>query len=172
MDDEEEQIKCVYATFGVAIYYAQCLEYAIVNSLVSLNLIPEYANRKANLMDWPTILDSFMDNHFETTLGTMINSLKNSAPITDDLEQKLNHARKKRNWLAHAYFRERAEYFFTEQNRLKMIEELDQAKDFFHETSQLLEDTFKSFRLKYGITDEMIEKEFHNLIANSTDLSE
>ena len=39
-DPESEHIKEVYARFGLALYYAQVLEHAIVNALVVVDLIP------------------------------------------------------------------------------------------------------------------------------------
>src|SRR6185437_1304919 len=108
-DSLSEQIKDVYANFGLAIYQAQCLEHGLVNALVFLDLIPNRRKLARSVAEWADSVDSFMDSKFEFTLGKMIRALKQVTAVPADLEGLLSVALSKRNWLAHSYFRDRAE---------------------------------------------------------------
>jgi len=168
MDQEEEEIKSIYAAFGVAIYYAQCLEHGIVNSLVTIALMPEFSKGLIPLEQWPKMLDDFMNKHFETTLGTMIKALNRSIGVPSELQRMLEESRKTRNWLAHGYFRDRAEHFLSSDGRAKMMAELEESRLLLHQTDALLEQSFESVRLQYGITDTLIEKELANLLKQAS----
>ena len=41
-DESGDHYKTVYAHFGAAMYFAQCLEHGLVNALVYLDLIPNH----------------------------------------------------------------------------------------------------------------------------------
>ncbi len=156
--DKSEHVKEVYAHFGLAIYLAQVLEYALGHALVYLDLIPQQVKRKCTREQWIQEYDSFMDRHFEQTLGRMLRSLQSVTSISKDLERLLFKALTKRNWLAHDYFRERAMDFMNEEGRNCMIKELQEAQSLFEEADNALEVAFRPVRQKYGITDEWLEK--------------
>ncbi len=151
--DENEHTKDVYAHFGLAVYFSQALEHGLVNALVFADLIPSRGPAVKSREQWEKAFDSFMDGHFRTTLGRMIRSLQLVVTVPADLESVLRVALEKRNWLAHHYFRERAEDFMTENRRNKMIAELDEARDLFEKADKRLGEVMKPLRVKYGFTD-------------------
>jgi hypothetical protein len=51
--------------------------------------------------------------------------------VPNDLEGLLTEALKKRNFLTHHFFRERAELFMSRHGREKMIQELERAQKIF-----------------------------------------
>ena len=59
--DKSEHVKEVYAHFGLAIYLAQVLEYALGHALVYVDLIPQQLKRKCTREQWIQKYDSFMD---------------------------------------------------------------------------------------------------------------
>lgn len=69
MDLDEEQVKDVYAHYGLAMYLAQCLEHGIVNALVILRLPEKEKHTRHDI-------DEFMEGRFQKTLGTLIKHLK------------------------------------------------------------------------------------------------
>lgn len=71
----------------------------------------------------------------------------------------LGRALEKRNWLAHHYFRERADEFVTDAGRLRMIEELEVMRQLFEDADDALDLFVKPVRERHGITDEWIERE-------------
>lgn len=160
MNNLEEQIKEVYAQFGLAIYLAQVLEHGIGNALVYSSLIPSNVGKVRSALEWHEKFDQFLGLHFEKTLGRMISTLKAEIATTSNLESLLSEALRKRNWLAHHYFRERSDDFMNEAGRTKMIAELEEAQTLFSLADEVLETITKPLREKYGFTDERLEQFF------------
>src|SRR5690606_33917830 len=119
-----EEVKDIYAHFGLAIYQAQCLEHGLVNALVFLDHIPKRRKFAKSATEWADSVDSFMESKFEYTLGRMIRELGEVTPVESGLQDLLSLALKRRNWLAHGYFKDRAEDFLTKTGRAKMLSEL------------------------------------------------
>jgi hypothetical protein len=163
--DENEHTKNVYAHFGLAVYFSQVREHGLVNTLLFADLLPSRAPAVKTRGQWEKAFDSFMDDHFRTTLGRMIQSLQSAVAVPVDLESLLRVALEKRNWLAHHYFRERAEDFMTENGRNKMIAELDEARDLFEKADNRLGELMKPLREKYGFTDEKIDELFSEKVS-------
>ena len=161
--DENDHTRDVYAYFGVSLYYAQVLEHGLVNTLVTLRL------GKCPML--PTEVDALQDSHFESTLGTLIKELKAVVDVPHDLQNELAQALKLRNWLAHDYFRERAEAWFTETGRDSMLAELKRCRDAFKSADAMLEKAFEAARLKLGITDARLEAEYALLLQRAKAVS-
>ena len=102
MGYDDEQTRDVYAHYGLAMYLAQTLEHGIVNALVILRL-PE--KDKYTRQD----IDEFMEGRFQKTLGALLKHLKSEVELPSDLEPTLTEALNRRNYLAHHYFRGKAE---------------------------------------------------------------
>jgi hypothetical protein len=93
----------------------------------------------------------------------MIKEFREGSDVPPDLEGLLARALEKRNWLAHHYFRERADEFVTHAGRSRMLEELEVVRHLFERADHALDLFVKPVRQRYGITDEWIERE---LLAN------
>jgi hypothetical protein len=157
MSPEKEEVREVYARFGLAVYAAQCLEHGLVNAFIYLDLLP---NKRGNLEfeEWGRLVDVFAAEHFEHTLGKMISHLKTLVKIPPTLTDSLSDALSRRNWLIHHYFRERATDFLSSSGRIEMIKELDKMTEIFRNADALLEELFEPVREKYGITDEALAR--------------
>lgn len=164
-NDEGEHVKEVYARFGLAVYYAQVLEHGLVNALVILDLIPSRRHRARSSEEWGAEVDAFMDRHFEATMGRMMKNLRDVTQVGADLENLLRDALKKRNWLVHDYFRERASEFMSSAGREQMLREVDECRDLFQAADQGLEGIVAPLRSKAGITDELLEREYQRMLA-------
>jgi hypothetical protein len=90
--DHGEHVKEVYARFGVAVYCAQVLEHGLVNALVILDLIPSRRNLARSRDEWGAEVDTFMDRHFEETMGRMMKNLRDVTPVDTELENLLRDA--------------------------------------------------------------------------------
>lgn len=99
-----------------------------------------------------------MGKHFEKTLGRMINALRARIAVSDTFEQVLSEALQKRNWLAHTYFRARADEFMTWEGRQAMLVELEAAHALFESACLNISDAIRPLRDKVGFTDAHIEK--------------
>jgi hypothetical protein len=166
MDAESENIKEVYARFGLAVYCAQVLEHGIVNALVVVDLIPSRRHLARSKPEWEGAVDAFMGLHFEHTMGKLMYDLRSVSKIPTDLDDLLKRALKKRNWLAHEFFRVRATEFLTSTGRDQMLMEVDECRDLFKAADEALENVIKPLRSAAGITDEILEREYQAMLAN------
>lgn len=157
-DPADEHVKTVYAHYGLALYLAQCLEHGIANALVYVDLIPRKARAVRTREEWTAEFDLFMGRSFEQTLGRLIRDLRESTTVPSELEDKLTFALRQRNWLAHYFFRERAEEFMSARGRDSMICELEEGQQLFQAADDLLGQTIKPIREKHGFTDDRLEK--------------
>jgi hypothetical protein len=171
MNDDQvgEEVKEVYARFGLAVYHAQVLEHGIVNALVVLDLIPSRRHLTRSPDEWGSVVDAFMDRHFETPMGSMMRSLRGAAEVPSDLEDLLRNALKRRNWLAHDFFRERAHEFLTSAGRDQMLAEVDECRACFEAADKRLDEIIRPLRNKAGITDQMLEREYQKIAGRRHD---
>lgn len=135
---EAQQKREVFARFGLAMYYANCLERQI-----GLLLATMYNQKFLQVQTEER--DSFFDREAKKTFGQMVRDLGNKAQLSTTLESKLQKALKLRNTLAHRYFWERAFNITTLEGREKMIVELQKKADFFKE----LDREFKHLLLQW-----------------------
>jgi hypothetical protein len=162
-DADEEQVKEVYARFGLAVYFAQVLEHGIVNAIVILDLIPSRRHLARSADEWGSEVDAFMDRHFQATMGRLMRNLRDISQVDDDLEQLLSEALRKRNWLVHEFFRERATEFMSSLGRDQMISEVDVCRDLFQSADKRLEATVTPLRRNAGLTDELLAREYERM---------
>lgn len=152
----EEETRDVYAHFGLALYLAQCLEHGLANALVAVDLVPRSARNRPSREKWFEDFDDFLGTKFRATLGRLIEDVRRVTPVSSELEATLGAALRCRNWLAHHYFRERAEAFVTKAGRAAMLLELREAQELFLKADQLLFDETRPIRERFGLTDEIL----------------
>lgn len=152
----DEEIREVYAHFGLAVYCGQVLEHGIVNAMVVLRLPDKDRLTKGDI-------DAFMDQKFECTLGKLIKELQAELPIPSDLEELLRQALKTRNWLCHDYFRERAIDFMLPVGREKMLVELEEARELLSDAEKRLEAVIQPLADRCGITEAVLQAEYRKL---------
>lgn len=157
--NENDHHREVYAHFGLAIFKAQVLEHAIVNALIICDLIPNQRDKALSAESWAADVDQITDGHFAGVLGRMIKSLRKVAAVSAELEASLESSLKMRNFLAHRYFRERDTAWLTEEGRDGMIEELLEACRLFDRTDGLIDELIKPLSIRYGLTEDVIERE-------------
>lgn len=169
MLNESDEVKEVYAVFGLAVYAGQCLEHELVNTMMFLKFIPEKGRNIRNQAEWEHDIDAFYAGHFRKTLGQMIAAFKNCTTVPDDLMENLSTALERRNWLSHHYFRERAADFLFSNGRKKMITELQEAVALIQAADQRL-GNFKAPLLKrYGISKEKLQEAEAQMLKGKED---
>lgn len=122
LDPHSDQAREVYARFGLAVYFAQVLEHALVTFLV--------VSRSLGLA-FTTVAerDAFEADLFGSTMGQQLQLALAEAPIADADTDRLKTALRTRNFLVHNYFRERVTDMVSESGRNRMLEELDRMRD-------------------------------------------
>lgn len=166
MDTESEQIRDVYAHFGLAVYWGQCVEQSIFQYLVTFDYFPKAIKNFTTSEDWANNFDVYEAYEMSQTMGKLIGRLKKIGQHTSKIELTLSNALKTRNWLAHSYFSDRAVDFTMMNGRVDMIEELTKIKVQFQNCDKELEAITRPTMLKYGLNDDILAKIELDLKAN------
>jgi hypothetical protein len=167
--DESEQRKRVYAYFGRAMNVAQNLEYTIVSAMVALDFVPKAKGTAGSPEEAEQRFDAFVKLQLKDTLGTLIKAIRAVTRLPDELAAALDKCNRKRNWLAHHFFRERADAFMTEQGRAQMVVELRQVHDLFTSTLETFERTMQPAWDRLGVTEEHVQGFTDNYIRQLRD---
>jgi hypothetical protein len=157
MDATEEETREIYARYGLAIYFAQVVEHAIVNLMIALRLPERGTLTKRDI-------DQFMDEAFTMTFGRLLKELRRMGQPIDFVQQDLDQARNMRNWLAHRYFRDRAVQFMSPAGRVVMLEELDDATNLFMQVNESLERLSAEVRAANNIGEDAVRQEYKQLL--------
>jgi hypothetical protein len=155
-DAAPEQIREVYARFGLAMYQAQCVERQIA-ILLATCFNPNFAKSS------PTDRDRAFDTEFEQTLGRLILRLSQRVRIPSDLADRMKRALEIRNLLAHNYFWERSAQFLSARGRRSMIDELTAYGSEFNALDATLTDVGRRWSARVGLAEEIIEAELRKL---------
>jgi len=158
LEPESEQIREVYAHYGLAMYWAQCLEQSIFQHLLFFDHFPKALKTYTTPDNWAEDFDRYEAQELSQTMGKLIRRLREVGQPTDSIEGALAKALKGRNWLAHGYFADRAIEFTDPDGREEMIEELDELRDSFRACAVELDAVSMPAARKLGFTDEMLEK--------------
>jgi hypothetical protein len=118
--DVTEEYKEVYATFGLAVYLAQCFERQLA---ITLSTVCSF-NPQAVLQSQ---YDDLLSRNFKKTMGQLLHKIKEGITVPDELTTEIEEALKRRNFLMHTYFWERAVQLSTSAGRKAMIHELQDA---------------------------------------------
>ncbi|MEU7851341.1 hypothetical protein AB0B69_28455 [Micromonospora parva] len=149
--DEGPDEKTTFAYFGLAFYRAAVLEHEIVNVLATTQLV-------AARHDAERLLSDPWDDKFKATMGSLIKQLGPKLQTDPELAADLTRALKLRNHLAHAFWRERAEDFSTEEGRERMITFLIDARILFQDVDERLNATVGAATIReWGVTAEVID---------------
>jgi len=165
--DKSAHCKDVYAHFGLALYSAQCLEQAMIHFILMLDHFPKATPEFTTKKQWYEDFDKFIDTENKRTMGQLLGRLQKLGIPCEQLEIKLKEALKKRNWLAHSYFPDRAMEFMNETGRNKMIVELQQVDQFFMRLDEEISAIYAQIANKYGVTDDVLNKTMNELLVKS-----
>lgn len=160
LESHSEQIKEVYAQFGLAMYQAQCVERQLAILLATAyGPGPKRMTRSQ--------YDDLLASLFRKTFGGLFQTLRKTVDIPEDFETTLSKALDKRNWLAHHYFWERAGHFMTEPGRRVMIGELSRIALELDDIDQKLIQISREWMGKIGMSEEVLQAEMEKLIADA-----
>eukprot|EP01034_Spumella_vulgaris_P037931 gene37931-46805_t len=172
LDPESHHVREVYAHYGLAMYWAQCLEQSIFQHLLFFDHFPKAVKTYATAEDWVVAMDRYEARELKQTMGRLIYRLREAGQITFSTEQLLDRALKNRNWLAHAYFSDRAVDFMSPGGRDRMLEELGALKDNFVSTAKEIDEITMPVAQRYGLTAEKLAEIEAQLLAGQWEASE
>lgn len=165
LDPDSEQVREVYAHYGLAMYWAQCLEQSIFQHLLFFDHFPKAVAAYTTAENWAEDFDRYEARELGQTMGKLIHRLKEVGQPTDSLEQPLSDALKSRNWLAHGYFADRAVEFTMSGGREHMVAELEVLREQFRNCAEQLDAVSLPAARKRGFTDEMLARVESEMMA-------
>ena len=165
LDPESHHVREVYAHYGLAMYWAQCLEQSILQHLLFFDHFPRAVKTYTTAQDWVAAIDRYEAGELKQTMGRLIYRLREAGQTTSSIEQLLDRALKNRNWLAHAYFSDRAVDFMSPGGRDRMLDELGALKDHFVCTANEIDEITMPVAQSYGLTAEKLAEIEAQLLA-------
>jgi hypothetical protein len=151
VDELNEHLKEVYAHTGFALYGAQLLEQSLANFLM-------LHGRATGT--WITVaqLDALEERLERQTLGNLLNDVRKYVEFDEGIESVLTSALKRRNFLAHHFFKEHATDMLCKSGRNRMIESLKEMETLFEHADLAASVGCKGLQKMLGITDEMLHE--------------
>lgn len=158
--EAETQVRQVFAYFGRAAYAASCVEHGLTIALMQAELMSQVIGRARRQRtgptraQWEAMFDDYMAKHDLLPLGTLISRFRSVVKAGPDLDALLDETLRRRNYLAHGFFREKAVDFAHSAGRVEMIEELDRDHDLFTRTDHAVQAAVAHVIPKLGIDPE------------------
>lgn len=151
-ENDDGRHRLVYAYFGLAIYFGQCLEETFSIMLWTDRIIKKKVKTNEEVNE---IIDAIENS--KKTMGNFINEVKQSYDLTTLIVEQLDTILDRRNYLAHKYFKLHIAKFHSEVGQLEMMKYFC---DFIDDSKQL-DNQLKVYYAKYtdklGLTEERIE---------------
>jgi len=171
--DEGEHCKAVYAHFGRAYYLSSVLETGVALALLTADFL---AKQKAEIerkgrkhfdsSRFESEFDTFLHRQHAQTFGNLMKRMQQLTNISDALKAELVRAKECRDFLAHHFFRERAEEFETRRGRDEMIAELRKAQVLFEAVDEKVSKFRKQIRERLGIREEVLQAHIERYIRS------
>lgn len=160
MDNLEELIKEVYARFGLAYYLGEVLHRGLCNVYALLTFeSPKEITRPR--------VEEKLAYVFSLTLGQTIKEVEDL--LTLELNQELQVALDKRNFLAHSFWFDRIHLMYNEQGLLQMLQELDEIGQLFNSLDEKISKHLEPRCKELGVTDDVIQHLMNELASGNTE---
>lgn len=162
--DEDEHVKETFAYFGRAYYLANVFEVGLALALMQLEFLSEVkakftasGGKDFDRAQYEADFDQFMDRQHAQSLGNLIRNAKKFPLIDQCLGERLAEVKKRRDFLAHHFFRERSVEFASRRGRDSMIAELEAVHGVFLLADRDLDNLMEPIRRNLGFDEEMIK---------------
>jgi hypothetical protein len=145
MRANSDDVKEIYARFGLAYYHAEVLHRGLCN-LYALSRIPEEGGITAPR------LEEHLSEAYASTLGRIVTLVVPLLP--HDFVPKLQIAVDRRNFLAHHFWFERIHLTTTSEGAAQLVEELSTYSEAFQALDAEIEHCTEPYLARAGITNE------------------
>jgi hypothetical protein len=151
-----ELIKEVYARFGLAYYYSECLHKALchIYALASFQESKDITGPR---------MEEMLAYAFSMTLRQLKDEIKELVP--EELFSQLDEGIEKRNFLAHHFWFERTHLMFSTIGLIQVIHELDEYSSLFQRLDVIASSYLESHRKKVGLTDDILQTCLEEVIS-------
>jgi len=157
VEKKDRKADLILFYFGLAIYWAQCIEKTLENMLVAKELS---GNPKLTTKIVNETFDKIENSRL--TLGNLVTDVKKTFSIKNADSEKLMVILNLRNHFAHKFFKVNSFKPYTENGQRAMIMECTEFIDNCKALDKKLVMYSKKYELKMGITEELINESFRN----------
>lgn len=152
-EDDNGRRKLIYAYFGLAVYFSQCLEETFSIMLWTDRIFKKKVKTNKEVND---IIDTIENSR--KTMGSFINEVKQSYDLPEELREDLGIILSKRNYLVHKYFKLEIQKMYSETGRKEMLGYFCKFIDDSKEIDKELKSYYSAYTERLGLTDERIEE--------------
>ena len=159
IEDENGKSRLIYAYFGLAIYFAQCLEETL-SILLWTNKV--FKNKVKTNREVNEIIDD--SEISKKPMGILLNEVKRVYELSDDQILSSQSILNERNYLVHRYFKINVQKFYSSQGQLEMLKYFC---DFIGKSQHIDEELkfhYKIYTDKLGLTEEEITAIMEDMI--------
>ena len=159
-DPKTGDSKEVYAFYGLASCAAQVAERGLMALALLLRL---RRTEGATLATW----DREWDAIARRTFGQILKELSEDQVLEDDLRFLVRRALTTRNRLTHHFFWSCSEEFFSQEGRLRMIRELQDAAAIFSVVDEGVGRVLERMGNELGVTRQVVDEMTEKLLADA-----
>ena len=163
--DEQDQVREIYAFYGLAMYWAKCLEQSIFIHLIFLDFFPNNVNSFQNSTKWASAFAAYEEKELAKTMGRLLQKLIDEGQPTKEVNTLVSVSLQKRNWLAHSYFSQLSVELTLQAGRSLIITELQAMIEIFRQATAKLDNITMPNARRHGYTEEMEAKAMAELLA-------
>ena len=159
LPNDGSQHKEIYAFFGLAMYQASVFEVAVANAIVPFKLAMEqgaFATRES----FHEAFDREMASQFQRGLGDLLKTLGKVHTLPKELGGQFHRVLDRRNFLAHHFFREHAETFYSVAGREEMLGFIQSSIAMFEQATDALANFLQPKLDAVGLTKARLAEEF------------
>ena len=146
----------VYAKYGLAYFFSECIHKQLCNYYVFKDLATPTDTIRPRL-------EETMKYAYSFTLGKIFQELK--ANLDENTKQLMELVIERRNYLAHHFWFEKCNMMNSISNLEKLLEELDDYVHFFRQVDERLTQNYSINTDKLGITKEMLQLELDKVLT-------
>ena len=146
---DEQQRKEVFAWFGAASYYAQCVEVELW--IARLTLV-----RERN--PWPNEHEWQQTESEPLTMGRLVTLVEKGIGLEPSELEALQVCLEKRNWLSHHYWMQRSHLLVSPEGCRQAMEELSELCDLFRKGNEVACAVSARIRARVGISERLIQE--------------
>ncbi len=153
MEPSSEDIKEVYAQFGLAYYLGEVIHRGVCHLYLGLHCHDQGMTRLR--------IEELMREAYAETLGGILNKVRHA--LSADLETRLGWALEKRNYLAHHFWFDEVHQLSTAEGAHELAEQLAEIIAKFDSINEELDRIVRADLQRRGITDETLAKMFEDV---------
>jgi len=146
---DEEQRKEVFAWFGAASYYAQCVE---VELWIARLFIARDDGPEPTDQEWQQLESE------KLTMSGLLRLVQKGIELESVEVGTLETCRKKRNWLAHDYWIERSHLLGSSEGCSHAVDELVNLCDIFKKGDEVARRLSSRIRARIGISEQLVQE--------------